>query len=45
MVLGIGRSKVPKELSYEESRELAQNGSDRTRVDLASRADLMPEVL
>jgi uncharacterized protein (DUF2336 family) len=45
MVLGLGRSKVPKELSYEESRELAQNGSDRTRADLASRVDLRPEVL
>jgi uncharacterized protein (DUF2336 family) len=45
MVLGIGRPKLPKELSYEESRELAHNGSDRTRADLAIRPDLRPEVL
>jgi len=45
MVLGIGRPKLPKELSYEESRELAHNGSDRTRADLAVRPDLQPEVL
>jgi uncharacterized protein (DUF2336 family) len=45
MVLGIGRRKLPKTLSYEESRELAQNGSDRARADLARRLDLRPEVL
>lgn len=45
MVLGIGRPKLPKRLSYEESRELARSGSDRTRVDLAQRLDLRPEVL
>src|SRR3546814_16000397 len=45
MVLGVGRPKLPKTLSYEESRELAQNGSDRTRADLAQRPDLRPEVL
>src|SRR3546814_16631279 len=45
MVLGVGRPKLPKTLSYEESRELAQNGSDRTRADLAQRLDLRPEVL
>lgn len=45
MVLGIGRRKLPDKLSYEESKELAQNGSDKTRADLATRADLRPEVL
>ncbi|HEY9548190.1 MAG TPA: DUF2336 domain-containing protein [Kiloniellaceae bacterium] len=45
MVLGIGRPKLPKALSYEESRELAHNGSDRARADLAVRIDLRPEVL
>ncbi|HMA15033.1 MAG: DUF2336 domain-containing protein [Bacteroidota bacterium] len=45
MVLGIGRPKLPKRLSYEESRELARSGSDRTRADLAERLDLRPEVL
>ena len=45
MVLGIGRKKLPENLSYEESRELAQNGSAKTRADLAERADLQPEVL
>src|SRR3546814_2961234 len=44
-VLGIGRPKLPKALSYEESRELAHNGSDRARADLAVRIDLRPEVL
>src|SRR3546814_10484129 len=37
--------KLPKALSYEESRELAHNGSDRARADLAVRIDLRPEVL
>lgn len=45
MVLGIGRPKLPKRLSYEESREIARSGSDRTRADLAQRLDLRPEVL
>lgn len=45
MVLGLGRKKLPDNLSYEESRELAQNGSDRTRADLAARIDVRPEVL
>jgi len=45
MVLGLGRKKLPENLSYEESKELAQNGSDRTRADLAARADIRPEVL
>lgn len=45
MVLGFGRKKLPAKLSYEESRELAQNGSDRARADLAARIDLRPEVL
>ncbi|MPZ10835.1 MAG: DUF2336 domain-containing protein [Kiloniellaceae bacterium] len=44
-VLGIGRRKLPEKLSYEESRELAQSGSDSTRANLAARADLRPEVL
>jgi len=45
MVLGIGRPKLPKTLSYEESRELAESGSDKTRADLAQRLDIRPEVL
>ncbi|MEQ9607848.1 MAG: DUF2336 domain-containing protein [Kiloniellaceae bacterium] len=45
MVLGIGRKKLPEKLSYEESRELAENGSDTARADLAARPDLRPEVL
>lgn len=45
MVLGIGRRKLPDKLSYEESRELAESGSDKTRADLAARPDLRPEVL
>lgn len=45
MVLGIGRPKLPKRLSYEESRELARSGSDRARADLAERLDVRPEVL
>jgi uncharacterized protein (DUF2336 family) len=45
MVLGIGRPRLPKTLSYEESRELAKNGTDKTRADLAARIDLRPEVL
>src|SRR3546814_16285777 len=45
MVLGSGLPKLPKALSYEESRELANNGSDRARADLAVRIDLRPEVL
>ncbi|WP_340116664.1 DUF2336 domain-containing protein [Pelagibius sp. 7325] len=45
MVLGIGRKKLPEKLSYEESRELAENGSDKARADLAARPDLRPEVL
>lgn len=45
MVLGIGRQKLPENLSYEESRELAQSGSDKARADLAARADLRPELL
>ncbi|MGF1594339.1 MAG: DUF2336 domain-containing protein [Kiloniellaceae bacterium] len=45
MVLGIGRQKLPENLSYEESRELAKSGSDRARADLAARADLRPELL
>jgi uncharacterized protein (DUF2336 family) len=45
MVLGIGRPKLPEKLSYEESRELAESGSDRARADLAARADLRPELL
>mgnify|MGYP002624662478 CR=1 FL=1 len=45
MVLGFGRRKLPKDLSYEESRELAENGSDTTRADLAMRVDIRPEVL
>ncbi|MEO3427532.1 DUF2336 domain-containing protein [Pelagibius sp. CAU 1746] len=44
-MLGLGRKKLPDSLSYEESRELAQNGSDKTRADLAARIDLRPEVL
>lgn len=44
-MLGLGRKKLPDNLSYEESRELAQNGSDKTRADLATRVDLRPEVL
>ncbi len=44
-MLGLGRRKLPDSLSYEESRELAQNGSDKTRADLAARIDLRPEVL
>ncbi|MGD1879994.1 MAG: DUF2336 domain-containing protein [Kiloniellaceae bacterium] len=45
MVLGIGRKKLPDSLSYEESKALAQTGSDKTRADLAQRGDLRPEVL
>ena len=45
MVLGIGRRKLPERLSYEESRDLAHNGSDTTRADLATRPDLRPELL
>ncbi|MGF1631559.1 MAG: DUF2336 domain-containing protein [Kiloniellaceae bacterium] len=45
MVLGIGRRKLPESLSYEESREIAQNGSDTSRAALATRGDLRPEVL
>ena len=45
MLLGLGRRKLPEKLSYEESKELAQNGSDKTRADLAARVDLRPEVL
>jgi uncharacterized protein (DUF2336 family) len=45
MVLGIRRPKLPKTLSYQESRELAQTGSDKARADLAQRLDLRPEVL
>ncbi|WP_193368841.1 DUF2336 domain-containing protein [Pelagibius marinus] len=45
MMLGLGRKKLPDNLTYEESRELAQNGSDKTRADLAMRVDLRPEVL
>ena len=45
MVLGIGRPKLPKALTYEESRKLAQSGSDKTRADLARRLDLRPELL
>lgn len=44
-MLGLGRKKLPDSLSYEESRELAENGSDKTRADLAARVDLRPEVL
>lgn len=45
MVFGFARSKLPDNLSYEESKELAQNGSDKIRADLAKRVDLRPEVL
>src|SRR3546814_10474941 len=47
LVTGVQTCALPisKTLSYEESRELAQNGSDRTRADLAQRLDLRPEVL
>ncbi len=45
MVLGLGRKKLPEDLSYEESKELAENGSAKTRADLAERPDLRPEVL
>jgi uncharacterized protein (DUF2336 family) len=45
MLLGLGRRKLPEKLSYEESKDLAQNGSDKTRADLAQRVDLRPEVL
>jgi len=45
MVFGIGRRNLPDSLTYEESREIAKNGSDRTRADLAQREDLRPEVL
>jgi len=44
-MFGLGRSKLPEKLSYEESRALAEKGSDKARVDLAGRADLRPEVL
>jgi len=44
-MLGFGRVKLPEKLSYTESRELAEKGSDKARADLASRADLRPEVL
>jgi uncharacterized protein (DUF2336 family) len=45
MVLGLGRRKLPANLSYEESKQLAETGSDKTRADLAARPDLRPEVL
>lgn len=45
MVLGLGRPRLPKRLTYEESRELARSGSARTRADLAQRQDVRPEVL
>lgn len=45
MLLGFGRRKLPEKLSYEESRDLAKNGSDKTRADLAMRPDIRPEVL
>jgi uncharacterized protein (DUF2336 family) len=45
MMFGLGRGKLPETLSYEESRALAEKGSDKARADLAGRADLRPEVL
>jgi len=45
MFMGLGRRKLPENLSYDESKELAHNGSDKTRADLAVRVDLRPEVL
>lgn len=45
MFLGLGRRKLPENLSYDESKDLAHNGSDKTRADLAVRVDLRPEVL
>lgn len=45
MVFGLLKKKLPAELSYSESKELAETGSDRDRVNLASRSDLRPELL
>ncbi len=45
MVFGLLKKKLPAELSYTESKELAETGSDRDRAKLASRSDLRPELL
>ncbi|WP_299394828.1 DUF2336 domain-containing protein [Pelagibius sp.] len=45
MAFGLKRKKAPAELSYEESKALAEGGSDKDRADLASRQDLRPELL
>lgn len=45
MVFGLLKKKLPPELSYSESKELAETGSDRDRATLASRSDLRPELL
>ncbi|MEQ8355764.1 MAG: DUF2336 domain-containing protein [Kiloniellaceae bacterium] len=44
-MFGLGHRKLPEKLSYEESKQLAENGSAKTRADLAQRVDLRPEVL
>ena len=45
MAFGLKRKKAPAALSYEESKALAEGGSDKDRADLASREDLRPELL
>ena len=45
MVFGLLRAKSQANLSYEESKRMAENGSDKDRVNLASRTDLRPELL
>ncbi len=46
MVFGISLTKKPPTpLSYQESKDLAENGSNRERAKLAKRDDLRPELL
>ena len=45
MVFGLKLGKQPAALSYQESKELAEGGSDKARAKLASREDLRPELL
>lgn len=45
MVFGLLRAKPQANLSYEESKRMAENGSDKDRANLASRTDLRPELL
>ncbi len=45
MVFGLKLGKGKGALSYQESKQLAEGGSDRERVKLAERDDLRPELL